>query len=249
VYGPGLTQIERIQEDGLPDNFINEIFMSRARTEIEENGESFEDGNFPGIKYVSSENNGWAYVYFKNEEKEIQATITLEFGGEVNAIRVLPPHSGSNPSFTIGPGEEDILLYKENGAMSTSVSIMTSFKKVAKVDSMKETVRESKIILYKKDEGVEIGVKVHFYKHKDGFAMLVINETDNLIFTEDLEFSLDNVHIEGVEGNEDHVFLNPGKEKLIKLVRTEEGPFEARLVRVMYTITQKRNIFSCSEWW
>ena len=249
VYGPGLTEIERVQEEDLPENFINEIFMSRARSELDEKGGNFAHRKHEGIKYVSSENNGWAYVYFENSEEEHQISVTLKFGGGYNGVRVLPPHSGSSPSFTVGPGERNIVLYKNNGRTPTSVSMMTSFRKVAKVDAIKEKVRESKTILRKRFQGEQVEIKVHFYYHQMGVALLYVNETSDLTLNEDLEFNLDNAHIEGVEGNGLHIALPPGQEKLIKVIRTEDGAFQARLARIMYTITRKNNMFSNNKWW
>lgn len=248
VYGPGLTEIERVNESDLPDNFINEIFMSKARSELEQKGRNFAHRNHPGVKYISSENNGWAYVYFKNEEEDNEVSITLKLGGGNTGVRVLPPYSGGNPSFTLSPGEQDIVLYKNNGKTPTSVSMMTSFRKVAKVDLIKKQVQESNIILKKRFKGEIIKIKVYFLYHEQGIYILYINETNNLTLSEDLQLDLDNAHIEGMESNSFNVSLAPGKEKLVKVVQNKEGPFNARISKMKYTITQKGSMFSNNKW-
>lgn len=249
VYGPGLTELERIDEENLPENFIAKIFTSKAKVELEEKGANFGHRKHPGIKYVTNEKNGWAYVYFKNEEENHQISVTLNFGANGAGVRVLPPHSGSKPTFTVGPGEDEIVLYKNNGRRRVSLSMMTSFRKVAKVDSIKEKVRESQTILKKKYQGNEVDIRVHFYYHQLGVALLYVNESEDMTLNEDLEFNLDNAHIEGVNGNSLHIALGPGKDRLIKVIKDGEGGFTARLSRIMYTISKKGSMYSKNKWW
>lgn len=249
VYGPGLTELERIQEEDLPENFISKIFTHKAREDLEVKGANFGHRKHPGIRYVTNEKNGWAYVYFKNEEDSHQISVTLNFGSGGAGVRILPPFSGSKPTFTVGPGEEEIVLYKNNGRRRTSLSMMTSFRRVTKVDSIKEKVRESQTILRKRYNGEEVDIRVHFYYHQLGVALLYVNDTTDLTLNEDLEFSLDNAHIEGISGNGLNISLGPGKDRLIKVVRDGEGGFTARLSRIMYTISQKRSIYSNNKWW
>ena len=249
IYGPGLTNLERIQEEDLPENFINEIFMSKAREEIETKGADFSHRKHPEIRYVSGEHNGWAYVYFQNDEEVYQISVTLDLGGSQTGVRVMPPHSGYRPTMVIEPGTSDIILYKNNGRRGVSVSMMTSFRKMAKVCTIKSKVRESKTILHKRLDGETVDIRVHFYYHKMGVALLYVNETSDLTLNEDLEFSLDNAHIEGISGNSLHISLPPGKERLIKVVRDSDEGFQARLARIMYTITRKSSMYSRNKWW
>lgn len=249
VYGPGLADLVKVEESELPENFINKIFKSRAKTEIEEKGRDFAHRKHPGIKYVTAEHNGWAYVYFQNEEEEHQISVTLSFGNSYSGVRVMPPHSGGRPSIVVAPGEAEIVLYKNNGRRRTAVSMSTSFRRVAKVDNVKAKVKESQTILRKKLNGEEVAIRVHFYYHEAGVALLYVNETSDLTLNEDLEFNLDNAHIEGVEGNALHIALPPGKERLIKVVKDGEGGFMARLSRIMYTISSTGNMFTNNKWW
>ena len=249
VYGPEFTDIEKVEEGDLPENFINEIFISKAKSELEEKGGDFAHRKHPGIKYVSSEHNGWAYVYFENNEEEHQISVTLNFGDSYSGVRVLPPHSGNKPTFTVGPGEQEIVVYKNNGRKRSSVSMMTAFRRMAKIDNIKDKVRASTTILKKRHNGEEVDIRVHFYYHAPGIALLYVNETDDLTLNENLEFNLDNAHIEGVTGNAMSVSLGPGKEKLIKVIRNDEEPFQARLASIMYTISQKSSIYSKNKWW
>ena len=249
VYGPGLTKVQKIEESELPNNFINKIFISKAISQLPTKGGDFKHRKHPDIKYVSSEHNGWAYVYFQNNGADHQISVTLNFGGNYSGVRVLPPHTGNKPTFTVGPGEREIVLYKNNGRKKTSVSMMTSFRKMTKIDSIKDKVKASKTILRKRYNGNEVDIRVHFYYHKEGVALLYVNDTADLTLNEDLEFMLDNAHIEGVSGSSLNVSLGPGKERLIKVIRNGEEGFQARLSRIMYTISQKNSLYSKNKWW
>ena len=249
VYGPGLTDLEKISEADLPDNFVNNIFISKAKQELETKGANFAHRKHEGIQYVSSEHNGWAFVYFQNDEEEHQISVTLNLGNTQSGVRVMPPHSGFKPAIVVGPGECDIIIYKSNGRRRISVSMMTSFRRVTKVDSIKSKVKESKTILKKRLNGEEVDIRVHFYYHKMGVALLYVNETDDMTLNEDLEFNLDNAHIEGINGSRLQVSLPPGKERLVKVVRNNDEGFQARLARIMYTISRKSSMYSKNKWW
>ena len=132
VYGPGLTDLEKISENDLPENFIQNVFKSKAIEDMPKKGNDFGHRKHPGIKYVSGEKNGWAYLYFENNEDSHQIKVTLKLGESSAGVRVMPPHSGHKPTMVVGPGENNIILYKSNGPKSVSVSMMTSFKKVDK---------------------------------------------------------------------------------------------------------------------
>ena len=134
VYGPGLTEMERVNEDQLPTDFIRNVFKSKARQDMKKRSNDFSHRNHPGIKYVSGEKNGWAYMYFENHEDSHLIKVTLKLGDSSSGVRVLPPHEGHRPSMSVGPGENDIIVYKSNGPKALSVSMMTSFKKVPRKD-------------------------------------------------------------------------------------------------------------------
>jgi hypothetical protein len=132
VYGPCLTDLEKINEADLPEDFIRKVFKSKAKADMPKKGSDFSHRNHPGIKYVSGEKNGWAYMYFQNKEDSHQIKVTLKLGESKAGVKVMPPHEGHRPTMVVGPGEEDIIVYKSNGPKSISVSMMTSFKKVDK---------------------------------------------------------------------------------------------------------------------
>jgi hypothetical protein len=135
VYGPGLTDLERVSEDDLPKDFLRNVFKSKAKSDIVKRGNDFAHRNHPGIKYVSGEKNGWAYMYFENKEDSHEIKVTLKLGASNAGVKVMPPHEGNRPSMTVGPGEDNIIVYKSNGPKSVSVSIITSFNKIQKKDN------------------------------------------------------------------------------------------------------------------
>lgn len=48
--------------------------------------------------------------------------------------------------------------------------------------------------------GKQVKIKTYVLYHDAGFAMLYKNDTPNLVITEELEFNLENCHIDGAYG-------------------------------------------------
>ena len=138
VYGPGLTDLERIRADELPDNFISNVFKSKAQQDLPTKGTDFSHRQHPNIKYVSGERNGWAYFYCENKEDDVVFNMTLKLGNKGSGVTVIEPHKGPKPTTAVGPGENDIIVYKSSGPKAVSVSMMTSFKKVTGQHSQRQ---------------------------------------------------------------------------------------------------------------
>lgn len=132
VYGPGLTEMEKVTEQDLPRDFVRNVFKSKARSDMPKRANNFAHRKHPKIQYVSGEKNGWAYMYFQNDESDHQIKVTLKLGDGSTPVKLLPPHSGYKPTMVVGPGENEIIVYKNKGRKAVSVSMMTSFKKVGK---------------------------------------------------------------------------------------------------------------------
>jgi hypothetical protein len=242
VYGPGMTNLERIEEQDLPKNFINQVFINDAKEKVETEGCNFDNEKYPGIKYLNSEENGWGYLYIQNDEEEHQITINLDLGEE--GVRVLPPHFGYKPSMVVQPGCSDIVVFKSFGNQGVGVQFSYTLRKVAKVDHIKEQVKTSDIILKNYFNGEVVDIKIYFYKHASGLALLCVNNTDDLTSMIDFIFELENAHIEGIEGNTTQVSLTPQKEFLIKVVRDDdETPFKANLVRRISRVTNSTSFY------
>ena len=342
VYGPGLTDLERVTQDQLPHDFIQNVFKSKAKKDLPSKGNNFAHRNHPKIKYVSGEKNGWAYMYFQNDEDEHLIKVTLKLGDGSVKPKVLPPHEGTRPSMSVGPGEDGIIVYKSTGKRAINVSMMTSFKKVPKkadqgggrivkpkindgsgrvirpgysggsgrvirydysgsknrVDrpdyfggggrvvrphdsrskdrvirphttygggdrvvrpkphfgqsssdkyDILEKARKSTSTISKNYKHNPVDIKVHFYFHSNGLALLYINKTFDLTLSENISFVLKNARIKNQNGTKMNFTLGPGKEKLIELVRENDQNFEARIDRISYDI-DKANNFSSKKW-
>ena len=133
IYGPGLTDLQQVSKSDLPENFMNDVFKSRAKADLEERGSSFAHRKHPGIKYVNSELNGWSSLYFENsEEEEYQIRVKLNFGNASSTVQVMPPYSSDKPIMTIKPGQNDVIVYKDANMKRIPVSMSTAFKKVGR---------------------------------------------------------------------------------------------------------------------
>jgi calpain-15 len=243
VYGPGMTTLEKIEEQNLPKNFINQIFIDDAKDKIKIKGRNFAVDGHPGIKHVSSEKNGWAYLYIQNDEEDHQISVNLNLGNE--GVRVMPPHFGYKPAMIVKPGCSDIVVYKSFGNQAVNVKMTHSFRKVDKIDLIKEQVKTSKIISKQYFNGEQVDIKIYFYKHASGLALLCVNNTDDLTLMVKFIFELENAHIEGVEGNTTQLSVTPKKDYLIKVVPDDnEKPFKVRLVRKINRVTKSTSLYN-----
>ena len=77
--------------------------------------------------------------------------------------------------------------------------------------------------------------------HENGFLQLYVNSSTNLNFTEMVVFTLDNLQIEGLEG-EKQVFvrIGPGEEQLINISNiddTKERNISSKVVEKTITVS------------
>lgn len=100
----------------------------------------------------------------------------------------------------------------------------TALRKIALDENFKIDRCKNEIVLYKA-------------WHNNGFVTLYMNKSANKVLTELVEYNLQGMQIEGLEGDK-QVFVNvgPGEEHLIKLVNT--GSCEER--KLQCTILQKK---------
>ena len=72
--------------------------------------------------------------------------------------------------------------------------------------------------------------------HEDGLALLYINNTDNLTMSEEVEFNMENCHIEGAYGSYIEVVCGPKSEKLLEVVKDDGADsFNVSIKKLYYT--------------
>ena len=98
-------------------------------------------------------------------------------------------------------------------------------------------MRKSSTVLTKNKKGQAVDIKVYVLYHRDGLAMLYCNNTSNYTISEEIEFEMENCHIDGVYGNYIEVCVKPGKERLLE-VKKDEGAqsFSAKISKLYYNI-------------
>lgn len=80
-------------------------------------------------------------------------------------------------------------------------------------------------------------IQVYVLYHANGLAMLYVNNTDRYSLSEELEFDLQNCHIDGTYGNFIEVAVKPGQERLLKIEKDEGADdFEARIKKLYYKV-------------
>ncbi len=89
----------------------------------------------------------------------------------------------------------------------------------------------------KNKNGQKIDVKVYVLYHTNGLAMLYVNKTNNYTISEELEFDLENCHIDGLYGNYVEICVKPNIERLLKIVKNKGvANFNAKITKLYYTI-------------
>ncbi len=67
--------------------------------------------------------------------------------------------------------------------------------------------------------------------------MLYVNESDKYTIKENLEFEMDDCHIDGVYGNYIEIVVKPGKERLLKIIQDEDAQsFNATIKNLYYVV-------------
>lgn len=59
--------------------------------------------------------------------------------------------------------------------------------------------------------------------HKNGLALLYVNNTRDYTIDEEVEFNMENCYIEGTYGSYLEVCVKPGRERLIKITKDEDA--------------------------
>lgn len=87
--------------------------------------------------------------------------------------------------------------------------MMSVFKNGSKTEDIKERVRKSPTVLNKSYNGNAVDIKVYALYHADGLALLYVNNTPNMTISEEIEFDLQNCHIDGTYGSYIEISVAP----------------------------------------
>ena len=86
-------------------------------------------------------------------------------------------------------------------------------------------------------KGQAVDIKVYVLYHGNGLALLYENSTEEYTIAEELEFDLQNCHIDGAYGSYIELTVEPGQERLLKIVRDENADdFSARIKKLYYKV-------------
>lgn len=79
-------------------------------------------------------------------------------------------------------------------------------------------------------------IQVYVLYHVKGLAMLYVNNS-NYTLSEELEFTLQNAHIDGAYGSFIEIVVEPGKERLLKIESDDpQNDFVARIKKLYYKV-------------
>ena len=231
IYGPDFVDFEVLSEINVPDNFVQQIFTSRAKKEIEKEGKILKTSNHLDIKYVSSEHNGWGYFYFENREKDYLINIELIPQDDRHGILRFDSGFQNNFNLKIDPGKSEIIIYQRPRKKPTfkKINSRPEIIRTSQIDI--DTIKKQNNVIQKIDDQKDlIDVFLYFYEEEDQLTLLYENNTTNIVYQETVEFSLINAKINKNNGNQVNILLHPGKHKIIKIKRNLfDEPFEIRI--------------------
>lgn len=79
-------------------------------------------------------------------------------------------------------------------------------------------------------------IQVYVLYHVKGLAMLYVNNS-KFSLSEELEFTLENCHIDGAYGSFIEVVVEPGKERLLKIdINDPSQNFVAKIKKLYYKV-------------
>lgn len=92
-------------------------------------------------------------------------------------------------------------------------------------------------MLNKSYNGNAVDIKVFVLYHQEGLALLYQNNTENMTISEEIEFDLENCHIDGTYGSYIEISVPPGKERLLKIVKDQNSyDFNAKIKKLFYKV-------------
>ena len=157
--------------------------------------------------------------------------------GSVN-IEIVEPFQGLKPSVEVSPGEIEVIpYYATKLPYTTQMRLLTTFKNPNFANNIKEQVRKSTTVLSKNNNGNPVDIKVFVLYHSEGLAMLYVNNTKEFTINEEIEFDLQNCHIEGTYGSYVEICVKPGQERLLQIVKDENAQsYNAKITKLYYKI-------------
>ena len=235
AYGKDDIDINQTTRENLPKNFTQGILTSHALEDTKNKLTSFARQKQPDCYYKTYDNQGgYGYIFFQNKTKNTILKATVELVGSKN-ITVCNPYSGLRPSVSVKPGECELIAYESNALpYSTQMRMMSSFKNSTKSESLKDQLKQSKTVLTKRYKGRTVDIKCYVLNHEEGRAFLYVNNTRNYTISEELEFTLNGCHIDGVYGSYIEICCKPGQERLLKIVADKGARSFSIKVKKMY---------------
>lgn len=114
--------------------------------------------------------------------------------------------------------------------------LMSVFKSTEKTDSLRDQVRSSTTILSKSHNGKAVDIQVYVLYHVKGLALLYVNNSE-FSLSEELEFQLENCHIDGAYGSFIEIVVEPGRERLVRIdINDANEDFVARIKKLYYKV-------------
>ena len=203
--------------NGEVPNFIKEVYATRAIT----SGVDVVINNNPGlVKYHEILPEGFGYFYLTNptESKLIEKCYFKTFKN----LKILPPYEGAKYEASINPGTSEIVIIKTVPGQKPAISFTSTVTADASANPFADRAKREGIAENRlhPETNKDIGVTVYTLKTNEGMHIYYENNSKNVSFEEEIEFTLRNASVVGITGNRISLKLVPGQKHYIEVKST-----------------------------
>lgn len=236
TYGPGNIKLGDTQETKVPDSFIEDMLLQKAKANPNK-FLNFGAKGYPSIKYrVEHANDGYGYFYFKNESSDVTFNATVNLTS-FKGCKLLPPYSGNRPQVTVLPQGETLVAYKINDRTSqVKFKMITSFKRGLQGminDALTKGIRYDRLL----NNSMNVGINAYILHHKQGIFYYYENKSNQYQLRESLTFQLSNARIESVKGANVNIVLKPGEKYTINVLAiNQDQPFNVQISQCRFNV-------------
>lgn len=227
VFGPHKAEISQTA--------TNRLALESMAKSLIESPQKLSHHPKTGLRFFFFDSRGGlGFLYTKNEGSR-RLAVTAELVNSKN-VRFAPPFEGLRPTFSLDPGEAQILFIEADSE---------SYKAEARVISTpapdpqiveQSTRRGTKVPIL--NRGEDVGASVSVLKHPNG-AFLSYQNNGSLALREKLQFSLENCFVKNSVGLYFELTLQPKERHSIEIVKDpSSNSFSARIEYRVSEFTQ-----------
>ena len=235
TYGTANVNLGNAVEASVPDSYMLDILIQKARAEPTK-FLNFQEKGYANIFYrFEHSNDGFGYFYFLNQNPTATLSTTVDLQ-KFTGCKLLSPFSGKKPCVTVLPGEEKLIAYK---IIDRSAEIKFEFISAFK-EGTNQLINDAKTKGFRYDRlmnNYNVGINAYILNHQDGILYYYENLSNQYVLKESLEFELINARLEAVPGKMVNIDLRPGQTYIINAMAVVKGePFGIKITNCRFNV-------------